>query len=115
MRNAVLLSDPQYLCRTLKNKTDMRKIIKGEGTPIRNTQDIREFCQYMMEKYNIKEEVDIIPFLIGEWESDPSNKQHLVMRNKGDEWFCSWLSDEEVLGRQEIQSNQKFLDGCLVD
>ena len=57
----------------------MKKTLKGEGTPIQNTQDIREFCQYMMEKYDIKAEENIVTFLVKEWESDPSDKQLLVM------------------------------------
>jgi hypothetical protein len=72
-------------------------IIFSEGQPIKTTQDIVEFFEYMTNKYKITQEPGIVEMVVNHYKQSPKGKDHIVMNNDGDKWFMSFLSDSDVL------------------
>ena len=72
-------------------------IIFSEGQPIKTTQDIVEFFEYMTNKYKITQEPGIVKMVVDHYNQSPKGKDHIVMNNDGDKWIMSFLSDSDVL------------------
>tara|TARA_R110002126_G_scaffold262598_2_gene405496 strand:+ start:221 stop:490 length:270 start_codon:yes stop_codon:yes gene_type:complete len=84
------------------------KLEIGEGQPVKTSKDIVKFLKYMSKKYNIKQERGIIDMVVNNYLKSPKGKDHIVMNNRGDEWFLNFLSNEDVLGKMEIPEKVKF-------
>jgi hypothetical protein len=76
-----------------------KDIIYSEGQPIKTTQDIVDFFEYMTKKYKITQEPGIVKMVVDHYKESPKDKDHIVMNNDGvsNKWFMSFLSDSDVL------------------
>jgi pyruvate formate-lyase activating enzyme-like uncharacterized protein len=84
-----------------------KQIIFGEGQPVKNSKDIVKFLKYMSKKYKIEQEPGVIEIVVNHYQSSPKGKDHIVMNNVGNEWFMSFLSNEEVMAQMEIDKKTK--------
>ena len=84
-----------------------KKILFSEGQPVKNSKDIVKFLKYMSKKYKIQQEPGVVEMVVNHYLSSPKGKDHIVMNNKGNEWFMSFLSNEEVLVKVEIDKDTK--------
>lgn len=87
----------------MKNK----QVVFGEGQPVKNSKDIVKFLKYMSKKYNITQEKGVVEMIVNKYQSSPKGKDHIVMNNVGNEWFLSFLSNEDVMAQMEIDKKTK--------
>ena len=85
-----------------------KQIVIGEGQPVKNTKDIVKFLKYMSKKYKIEQEAGVVEMVVNHYLSSPKGKDHIVMNNKGNEWFMSFLSNEDVMAQMEIDKKTKI-------
>jgi len=83
------------------------QVVIGEGQPIKNEKDIVKFLKYMSKKYTIIQEKGVVDMIVTDYKKSPKGKDHLVMSNRGNEWFMNFLSNEEVVDMIEIEKNTK--------
>lgn len=87
----------------MKNK----QVVFGEGQPVKNSKDIVKFLKYMSKKYNITQEKGVVEMIVNKYQSSPKGKDHIAMNNVGNEWFLSFLSNEDVMVQMEIDKKTK--------
>lgn len=90
-----------------------KQIYLSEGRKINSSKDIISFMEYMGEKYGVKMENGIIETIVKAYTSDPNGKDHIVGFNQGNEWFMNFLSNDEVIVRQEIEEGDVVMDNSV--
>jgi hypothetical protein len=74
-----------------------KQILTSEGAPIKSVSCVIQFLRHISKKYNIILEAEYIDALLTEYTSKPLGKTHIIISNKNNQFFCCFLSDEEVL------------------
>ena len=90
-----------------------KQVYLSEGKKINSTKDIISFMEYMAEKYEVKMEDGIVDAIVKSYTSKPKGKDHIVGYNKGDEWFMSFLSNDEVIVRENIEEEDLVMNNSV--
>jgi hypothetical protein len=85
----------------------------SEGTKIKSVKDITDFLDYMSKKYDITLDKPFVDVLVKSYTESPKGKDHIVGFNQDNEWFMNYLSDDEVLGRMNIDEDTEVISNIV--